>query len=59
MTAEEREKGIAPDIVSDVAIWGDRKVLGKDIKDLTPEEIKRAEAAAKKLPPLPHQQDRP
>jgi hypothetical protein len=55
----EKKRTIAPDIVSDVAEWGYRKVLGKDIKDMTAEELAKAEADAKKLPPLPHMQDRP
>lgn len=59
MTAEEREQGIAPDRVSDVAEWGDRKVHGKDFKDMTAEELARAEELAAKLPPLPHTLERP
>lgn len=54
MTAEERERGIAPDRISDVADWGERKVLGKDFKDMTPEELEAAEHLADELPPLPH-----
>lgn len=59
MTADERKKGIAPDIQSDVADWGDRKVLGADLKDMTAEELAQAEKDAAKLPPLPHTRERP
>lgn len=58
MTAEERKQGIAPDRISDVAEWGDRPVLGKDLKDLTAEELAAAEKVAQQLPPLPHTQER-
>jgi hypothetical protein len=49
MTAEERAKGIAPDIVSDVAEWGYRPSYGKDFKDMTPEELAAADAEAAKI----------
>lgn len=59
MTKAERAEGIAPDIPSDVSEWGDRKVLGKDLKDMSAQELAEAEKEAEKLPPLPHTQDRP
>jgi hypothetical protein len=59
MTAEERKEGIAPDRISDVAEWGDRKVLGKDFKHMTEKELAAAEKLAAELPDPPHTQDRP
>lgn len=59
MPEETKKKRVAPDRISDVADWGDRPIHGKDVKDMTAEELDAAEKAAAKLPPLPHTQDRP
>ena len=45
----------APDKVSDVADWGDRKSKQKLFGEMTPKELKTVEAEAKKIGKLPHQ----
>lgn len=49
------DRKIAPDIVSDVAEWGDRKIEHKLFGDMTAEELADAQRIAKEIGPLPHQ----
>lgn len=49
------EQKIAPDIISDVAEWGDRKIEHKLFADMTSEELADAKKIAAQLGPLPHQ----
>jgi len=49
------EEKIAPDRISDVAEWWDRKVDHKLFADMTAEELAAAEKGADKIGPLPHE----
>ncbi len=62
MAKDEKQpevRRIAPDRISDVAEWGYRRTHGKDFKDMSAEELEKAEKDAAKLPPSPHTQDLP